>query len=120
MKIQHEGDRTVNLTGLLKEYDVEKIRSRNLTDNERIASMAGGGTLLAFGLIRRDWLGLALAAAGGALAYFGATGSCGFLEALGIRSAADVRPDLDRKFGNHSRDIVEERSWESFPASDPP
>jgi hypothetical protein len=27
---------------------------------------------------------------------------------------------LERKFGDQSRDRVEEASWESFPASDPP
>jgi hypothetical protein len=27
---------------------------------------------------------------------------------------------LERKYGNQTRDRVEEASWESFPASDPP
>ena len=30
------------------------------------------------------------------------------------------RPDLEKRFGYHERDPVEEASWESFPASDPP
>ncbi|MBS1914047.1 MAG: SRPBCC family protein [Bacteroidetes bacterium] len=32
----------------------------------------------------------------------------------------EERPDLERRYGWHERDKVEEASWESFPASDPP
>ncbi|HVZ41175.1 MAG TPA: SRPBCC family protein [Candidatus Kapabacteria bacterium] len=32
----------------------------------------------------------------------------------------EERPDLDKRYGWHERDKVEEASWESFPASDPP
>lgn len=30
------------------------------------------------------------------------------------------RPSRDKRFGDNDRDRVEESSWESFPASDPP
>lgn len=33
---------------------------------------------------------------------------------------AMAKPDKQKRFGNGSRDLVDEQSWESFPASDPP
>jgi len=40
-----------------------------------------------------------------------------------VQRDGDARLDaelLERRFGEKSRDKVEETSWESFPASDPP
>jgi hypothetical protein len=41
------------------------------------------------------------------------------MEARGAPARA-TRPDLEKRFGDGTRDEVEEASWESFPASDAP
>jgi uncharacterized membrane protein len=51
-------------------------------------SVMGGGTLVAWGLARRGWDGLALATLGGALVYRGATGHCGVYQAFGVNTAS--------------------------------
>ncbi len=59
----------------------------NVGDAERWLSLIGGGALAAYGLTRGSLTGLALAAAGGALAYRGASGHCPLYGALGLNSA---------------------------------
>ncbi len=56
----------------------------NVGKNERIASVVGGGALLAYGLKRRDTLGIALSVLGGGLALRGTTGHCQVYDALDI------------------------------------
>lgn len=56
----------------------------NVGQNERIASAVGGGLLLAYGLKRRDTLGVLLSVVGGGLALRGATGHCQVYDALDI------------------------------------
>jgi len=63
----------------------------NLGDTERWLSMIGGGVLAAFGLSRRDPGGLALALAGGALAYRGFSGYCHLYGTLGLNTAKTGR-----------------------------
>ncbi len=63
---------------------------RNLNDTERLASLVGGGTMIAWGLARRKWDGLALAAVGSGLIYRGATGHCQLYEAIGVNTAKRV------------------------------
>jgi uncharacterized membrane protein len=55
-------------------------------ENERWASIIAGTGLLAYGLARRDRKGLGFAALGTALAWRGASGHCGFYQALGINT----------------------------------
>lgn len=62
-------------------------RHVNVGRGERLASLAGGVALAAFGISRGSATGYALAALGGALAYRGATGYCPGYQSLGISSA---------------------------------
>jgi uncharacterized membrane protein len=63
----------------------------NVGDAERLISGLSGAALIAKGLARRHWEGLALAALGGALTYRAVTGHCHLYEALGISTAGKGR-----------------------------
>jgi hypothetical protein len=104
----------------------------NVADWERIASVAAGLGLMAYGLRKRSLLGGGLAMLGGALLHRGATGQCGVYSALGVNTAeprraattpGDEHTTERRKIEfdeSPTKDVVEEASEESFPASDPP
>ena len=62
-------------------------QTKNLSQSERVASIVGGGTLLAYGLQKGSWVGAALAATGGWLAYRGSTGHCPIYQTLGVTTA---------------------------------
>ncbi len=59
----------------------------NVGEYERWASVLGGSMLALYGLTRRSWRGLALAAFGGMLVERGVTGRCPCYRALGINTA---------------------------------
>lgn len=66
----------------------------NVGEIERWASLLGGGALLIYGLTRRSWGGLSLAAAGGGLLYRGAMGHCPVYQALGVDTAGEAKQGI--------------------------
>lgn len=55
---------------------------KNVGDTERVVSTLAGGSLIAYGIKRKDWLGALLSVVGGGLAMRGATGHCQVYDAL--------------------------------------
>lgn len=58
--------------------------SQNVSNSERVASVAAGAGLVAYGIKRSDWLGAFLSLIGGTLALRGATGHCQIYDALDV------------------------------------
>ena len=101
----------------------------NLNDWERMVSIVAGLTGF-FLLSRRLLIHLALAALSGYLLYRGLTGYCFVYDKANLSTRnvgeSDDRNDdspmasVTERWRSQTHDIVEEASWESFPASDPP
>lgn len=75
----------------------------NVNAVERVASLAAGSALAAYGFRRRDLSGLVLGLVGGALLERGVTGRCAVYGALGLTSADDDdprRPHVPRRGGS--------------------
>jgi uncharacterized membrane protein len=78
---------------------------RNVNETERWVSAIVGGALSAYGLSRRSWPGLILAAIGGALVSRGALGHCLLYRALGVSTT-----DLGRRKVHTDRAVKVEQS----------
>ena len=70
--------------------------SKNVNNVERIASVAAGGALLAYGLKHGGIGGTLLSVLGGGMLLRGTTGHCHTYDALGVNTATDV-PEGTRK-----------------------
>ena len=81
----------------------------------RVAKLAAWGALAVVGLRRGGILGLLLAAYGVERGIRILSGNKSWTELFAQLSHPDAP-----KFGEGTRDRVDQASWESFPASDPP
>lgn len=63
---------------------------KNVSRNERLASLVGGTALVLAGRQRGSWSGLLLAAAGAGLLFRSATGRCYLYKAFGVSTAPSM------------------------------
>ena len=86
----------------------ERVRSgRNISDIEKLLSIAAGTGLALYGLSRRRRAGWMLTALGGMLVRRGATGHCHVYEALGVNTAG-TGDDTRRALRGAAGTLVEE------------
>ena len=79
---ENNGEKSLENGKSLTEYFTGT--NQNMGNSERVVSTVAGGSLVAYGIKRKDWFGALLGLVGGGLALRGATGYCPAFDALDI------------------------------------